>query len=135
MIRDGRMPTPEEAERLRHERIAERWRKLDAWEHPERLYEAVADVLELWKHDPNLARSNSFRRLQDELSALVEGASRHFEIRISSEFYWVARSEKRNKKYQRQPALIAEHREALAYAEEHLARAFEIPRTINGERQ
>jgi hypothetical protein len=55
MIRDGRMPSPEEAKRLEEERKAQQAQKRAAWAHPERLYEPLADALELWGGQADLS--------------------------------------------------------------------------------
>lgn len=98
MIRDGRMPTPEEATKARNQRLkrdrerrakqpaqmkkAERDRLFTAsWEaerkeqhieQDEPLYEAVADALDFT--DPELWKSNSFARLRDRLIPTVQAA-------------------------------------------------------------
>jgi hypothetical protein len=95
MIRDGRMPTPEDARKSRRERLkagrerraktpsgirrAERDRlQRLSWdaqhqvrdaERDEPLYETIIDAIDL--NDPNLWRSNSFARLRDRLILLL----------------------------------------------------------------
>jgi hypothetical protein len=102
MIRDGRMPTPEDASKARMERLkrdrerrekqpsqikrrearAEHVRLRDAYfdadhkermaEHDEPFYEIIADALDLT--DPELWKSNSFARLRDRLIIRVRTA-------------------------------------------------------------
>ncbi len=135
MIRDGRMPSPEEAKRLAEERLEKQHQQHDAWEHPERLYEPLADTLELWTdRDPDFTRSNSYRRLCDELVAIADGAIglfrpdpaesalralHHIEAKVRSHWYG-------------EDAEGA--RAQVAYAEEHLDRARQIIRTHDPDR-
>lgn len=127
MIRDGRMPSPEQAKQLREERNAKERQQRDAWEHPERLYEPLADALELWSGNK---RSNTYVRLRDELLAIARGAAGHFE-RIAA----IARDElaqqanPRRHAWRRYLAEGESWQAQLEYAEEHLARAKEILRT------
>jgi hypothetical protein len=98
MIRDGRMPTPEEARKARRERLKrdrerrakrpseikrrearelvgvyfEADRKERMTEEDEPLYEVLADALDLT--DPELWKSNSFARLRDRLITNVRAA-------------------------------------------------------------
>jgi hypothetical protein len=102
MIRDGRMPTPEDAKKARDERLkrdrerrakqpseikrrearAERdrlWRAYSEADYRERqaerrepLYEVLADALDFT--DPDLWKSNSFARLRDRLIPCVQAA-------------------------------------------------------------
>jgi hypothetical protein len=65
MIRDGRMPSPEDAERTWQERQDQHRAVLEPLEHPETLFEAVDDFLEVCNAD--FTRSNSFQRLKAEL--------------------------------------------------------------------
>lgn len=143
MIRDGRMPTPEEAKRLWDERKAEEESKREAWTHPERLYEPLADTLELWA-GTDLARSNSYCQLRDQLIALVTGAVGHFENeRGYALMRLVSLDDNRDPWSGRRidksfaDELAQRQRERLAYADEHLARAQQILEThmIANERQ
>jgi hypothetical protein len=100
MIRDGRIPCPEEARRVREQRLErererraerpseiarqqlraeeERWtktyyeaeRKADRAEDEEPFYELIADVFDL--ADPELWKRNSFARLRDRLVLSLE---------------------------------------------------------------
>jgi alpha-D-ribose 1-methylphosphonate 5-triphosphate synthase subunit PhnG len=111
MIRDGRMPTPEDAKTARQERLkrdrerrakqpseikrrearAERHRLWLAYseagyrerqaERDEPLYEVLADALDLT--DPDLWRSNSFARLRDRLISCVQAAIAELESDLS----------------------------------------------------
>lgn len=134
MIRDGRMPSPEEAKRQAEERREKQHQQHDAWEHPERLYEPLADTLELWTdRDPDFTRSNSYRRLCDELVAIADGAIGHFErVRDSAlRALHHIEAEGRSRWY----GDDAEGARAqLAYAEEHLDRARQIIRTHDPDR-
>ncbi|HTU56218.1 MAG TPA: hypothetical protein VMF62_19795 [Acetobacteraceae bacterium] len=126
MIRDGRMPSPEEAERLAEEQRQKKRQEREAWD-PTRLYETLAETLELWtERDPDFTRSNSYRRLVDELIAISEAAIDHFETVRDT-----ALSELRRIEAGEQPSWYGDAdteaaRAQFAYAEEHLARARQI---------
>jgi hypothetical protein len=111
MIRDGRMPTPENAKKARQERLkrdrerrakqpgeikrraaqAERDRLLRAYwdadaierqaENDDPLYEVLADALDF--NDPDLWKSNSFARLRDRLIPCVKAAIAELESELS----------------------------------------------------
>ena len=134
MIRDGRMPSPEQAKQLAVERQEKQRQKRDAWEHPERLYEPLADALELWiERDPDFTRSNSYRRLHDELIAIVEGAIGHFEQVRDSALRALHHIEARTRDHwygKDAEGARAQH----AYAEEHLERARQIIRAHDPDR-
>jgi hypothetical protein len=128
MIRDGTMPSPEEAKRLAEKRETKRSQDQDAWDHPERLYEPLADALEMWRDREDLARSNSYRRLQDELIALATGAVDHFE-QVRGSALRALRHIELNDRWSHWYRDDTAAREQLAYAEEHLERARQIIRT------
>src|SRR4051812_36881638 len=111
MIRDGRMPTPDQARRARAERLkrdrerrakqpgeikrraeqAERDRLFRAYwdadaierqaENDDPLYEVLADALDF--NDPDLWKSNSFARLRDRLIPCVKAAIAELESELS----------------------------------------------------
>jgi hypothetical protein len=128
MIRDDRMPSPEEAERLAEKRREKQHQQRDAWEHPERLYEPLADALELWAdRDPDFTRSNSYQRLHDELVAIAVGAVDHFEQVRDSALRALHHIEARTQDHwygKDAEGARAQH----AYAEEHLELARQIIR-------
>jgi hypothetical protein len=126
MIRDGRMPSPEEAKQLAKERGEKQDQQRDAWQHPERLYEPLADALELWgARDPDFTRSNSYQRLRDELIAIAVGAVGHFEQVRDSALRALHHIEARTRDHwYGEDAEGA--RAQIADAEEHLERARQI---------
>jgi hypothetical protein len=134
MIRDGRMPSPEHAKRLAVERQEAQRQQRDAWEHPERLYEPLADALELWgERDPDFARSNSYRRLRDELIAIAEGAVGHFEQVRDNALRALHHTKARTRDHwygKDAEGARAQH----AYSEEHLERARQIIRAHDPNR-
>jgi hypothetical protein len=135
MIRDGRMPSPEQAKQLADERREKQQQQRDAWSHPERLYEPLADTLELWiERDPGFTRSNSYQRLRDELIAIAVGALGHFEqVRESAlRALHQIESEGRRSHWYGENAEAA--RAQIAYAEEHLERARQIIRVHDPNR-
>lgn len=132
MIRDGRMPAPEEAKRLNDERLAQWELQNDVWKHPERLYEPLADVLELWGDKPDLVGSNSYAVLRHQLLSLADAAVAHFDHMRSSAERDLAIVESGRRSVWHQSADA--YREKLAYAQEHLTRAREILRTHAPER-
>lgn len=136
MIRDGRMPSPEEAKRLADERREKQAQQHDAWGHPERLYEPLADALELWiAGDPDISRSNSYRRLRDELIAIAEGAIGHFEQVRDDALRALHQLETEGRRSSWYAHKNTEAWRAQAtYAEEHLERARQIVRTYAPDR-
>jgi hypothetical protein len=129
------MPSPEEAERLAEDRREKQYQQRDAWEHPERLYEPLADALELWTdRDPDFTRSNSYQRLRDELIAIAEGAIGHFEQVRDSALRALHQIESEGRRYHWYGKDAEGARAQITYAEEHLERARQIIRAHDPDR-
>src|SRR5262249_39045211 len=122
MIRDGRMPSPEEAKRLTDEREQKQRAAHEAWDHPERLYEPLADALEMWAEREDISRSNSYKRPQDELVAIAIGAVEHFECIRDNALRALRLIELEASRRSHWYGDADATRAQLAYAEEHLVR-------------